>query len=146
MANRSDDTVVRIDPSTRAVTTTIPVGKAPAGIAVSPGSVWVANSGDGTVSRIDPEAGEVSETIEVGESPQSIIAANGRIWVTVQRQTIGSTLLESSGGTARLKLRADIDSVDPALAYHLLVKPASRRHLRAASSTTRTSRPRPAPS
>ena len=129
VANRSDDTVVRIDPSTRAVTTTIPVGKAPAGIAVSPGSVWVANSGDGTVSRIDPETGEVSETIDVGESPQSIIAANGRIWVTVQRQTIGSIPVESSGGTARLST-GGIDSVDPALACHLLVNPASLRHLR----------------
>ena len=55
MANPGDDTVVRIDPTTRAVTTTIPVGKAPAGVAVGAGSVWVANSGDGTVSRIDPE-------------------------------------------------------------------------------------------
>ena len=98
------------------MTTTIPVGKAPTGVAVRPGSVWVANSGDGTVSRIDPEINEVTKTIEVGESPQSIIAANGRIWVTVQRQTIGSTLLESSGGTAHLIMSSNFDSVDPALA------------------------------
>ena len=118
VANRGDDTVVRIDPSTRAVVTTIPVGKAPAGVAFGAGSVWVANSGDGTVSRIDPEAGKVIETIEVGESPQSIVAADGRIWVTVARQTIGSIPVESSGGTARLSLSDNgVDYMDPALAY-----------------------------
>jgi YVTN family beta-propeller protein len=114
VANRSDDTVVRIDPSTQGVTTTISVGKSPAGIAVTPGSVWVANSGDGTVTRIDAEAGTVSETIEVGESPQSVIAADGRIWVTVARQTIGRISVDSSGGTARLRV-GYIDSMDPAL-------------------------------
>ena len=43
--------LVRIDPNRRAVVETIPVGQAPAGVAVGGGSVWVANSGDGTVSR-----------------------------------------------------------------------------------------------
>ena len=55
VADSLDDAVVRIDPNTRAVTTTIPVGRHPAGIAVGAGSVWVANSGDGTVTRIDPD-------------------------------------------------------------------------------------------
>jgi YVTN family beta-propeller protein len=117
VAVRGDDTVVRIDPSTRGVTTTIPVGKAPTGVAFGAGSVWVANSRDGTVSRIDPEAGEVVETIEVGESPQSIVAADGRIWTTVQRQTIGSIPVESSGGTARLTASGDIGPIDPALGF-----------------------------
>ena len=49
-----DGAVVRIDPATNSVTTTIPVGRGPTGIAVGLGSVWVANSRDGTVSRIDP--------------------------------------------------------------------------------------------
>ena len=50
----STTSVVRIDPASNSVTTSIPVGRGPAGIAVGLGSVWVANSVDGTVSRIDP--------------------------------------------------------------------------------------------
>ncbi len=129
VANRGDDTVVRIDPSTRAVSTTIPVGKAPTGVAVGAGSVWVANSGDGTVSRIDPVAGEVGETIEVGESPQSVIAAEGRIWVTVQRQTIGSALLESSGGN-RAPQVGGRHPVHGSRARVPVLLAASRSHLR----------------
>jgi len=119
VANRGDDNVVRIDPTTRSVVTTIGVGKGPVGVAVGAGSVWVANSGDGTVSRIDPESNREIEKIPVGESPQSIVAANGRIWVTVDRQTIGNTPVESSGGTARLSTQdaVVINSMDPALAY-----------------------------
>ena len=54
VADELDDAIVRIDPATNSVTTTIPVGHSPTGIAVGLGSVWVANSVDGTVSRIDP--------------------------------------------------------------------------------------------
>ena len=144
VANRSDDKVVRIDPSTPAVTTTIPVGKAPAGITVSPGAVWVANSGDGTVSRIDPEINEVSETIEVGESPQSIIAANGRIWVTVQRQTIGSSGRKLRGNRPPEHGSSSIPWIRRSRtpSRHGSFSPPPAR----SSSTTRTSRLRPAPS
>ena len=115
VANRGDDTVVRIDARTRAVTTTITVGSAPTGIAVGTGAVWVANSGDGTVSRIDPEARIVSKTIPVGQSPQSVIAADGRIWVSIAQQTIGTLLSDSPGGTARLTVSGDNGfPVDPA--------------------------------
>ena len=146
VANTGDDTVVRIDPSTRAVTTTFPVGKAPVGVAVGTGSVWVANSGDGTVSRIDPEINKVTETIEVGESPQSIVAADGRIWVTVDRQTIESTPVASSGGTVRLSAKRDVRlhgsraRVAPRTPGSCSPPPAR------SSSTTRTSLLRPAPS
>ena len=54
VADSLDNTLVRIDPTTRSVTTTIAVGRSPTGVAVGAGSVWVADSGDGTVTRIDP--------------------------------------------------------------------------------------------
>jgi YVTN family beta-propeller protein len=115
VAYTGDDEVVRFDPSTRAVTATIPVGHAPAGVAVGAGSVWVANSGDGTVTRIDPVT-DKKTTIAVGGSPQAITVAGGRAWVTVDAQTISPTGVAPSRGRARLVARYDAGPMDPALA------------------------------
>ncbi len=115
VADTGDDEVVRIDPSTRAVKTTIPVGHAPAGVALGAGSVWVANSGDGTVTRIDPTTNKTT-TIAVGGSPQAITVAGGRAWVTVDAQTIPPTGVAAGGGTARLVAHYDVGPMDPALA------------------------------
>src|SRR4051794_34244776 len=46
----ANSAVVRLDDGDGSVRDTVPVGDAPAAIAVGGGSVWVANSGDGTVS------------------------------------------------------------------------------------------------
>ena len=87
----STRSTTRSSGSTRAresVTTTIPVGRSPAGVAVGAGSVWVANSGDGTVTRIDPSTDKAIATIAVGGSPQALTVADGRVWVTVDAQSI----------------------------------------------------------
>ena len=118
----------------------------PAGIAVGAGSVWVANSGDGTVTRIDPDGARSRETIQVGGSPQSVVVAGGRVWVTVDQQTIATTSRRAPGGTVRLSAQADVDSMDPALAFDPNLMAAPRRRPARSSSTTRTSPPRPAPS
>ena len=138
VADSLDDGVVRIDPSTRAVTTTIPVGRNPVGVAVGEGSVWVANSGDGTVTRIDPQGGK-RETIPVGGSPQSVVVADGRVWVTVDRQTIANTSAASSGGTLRLSSQGDVGPMDPAFCVSLVAAP--RRHLREAPQLPGQARP-----
>ena len=113
-----DGTLVRIDPSTNASTNTVPVGTLPAGIAIGAGSVWVANSGDGTVTRIDPQTDRVIATIAVGGSPQAITIAEGRAWVTVDATGV-KPAAPAQGGVLRVDfLGADIDSMDPALAYN----------------------------
>jgi YVTN family beta-propeller protein len=77
----------------------------------------VANSGDGTVSRIDPRANRVVATIAIGGAPQAVAIADGRAWVTVDAQTIPASELASADGTLRIESRADVDYMDPALAY-----------------------------
>ena len=120
VADTFDDRVVRIDPSTAAVTTTIRVGRSPSAIAVGDGSVWVANAGDGTVSRIDPAADKVTSTIDVGGSPRSIGVAGAHVWVSVDAPPI-SDALGVSGGTLRMetldRLNLPVDSLDPAISY-----------------------------
>ena len=58
------------------------VGAGPAGIAVTPGAVWVANSLDLTVSKLDPATGTVTATIGVGDGPTGIVVAADGVWVS----------------------------------------------------------------
>jgi virginiamycin B lyase len=71
------------------VTATIHVGPQPAGVAASPGAVWVANAGGPTVSRIDPATDRVVAVIRVGPKlaccaeHMSLTAVPGALWVAV---------------------------------------------------------------
>jgi class 3 adenylate cyclase/ABC-type oligopeptide transport system substrate-binding subunit len=75
--------IARLDPDTRRVVATIPVGNAPSGLAVGAGAVWVSDSTDGTVTRIDSRTNESVETIAVGESASGIAVGAGGVWVAV---------------------------------------------------------------
>jgi YVTN family beta-propeller protein len=82
VSNFHDDTVSRIDPSTRKVVATIPVGEGPDNAAVAAdGTVFVPNVTAGTVSRIDPTTNEVVDTLVVGAMPFPTAFAFGDIWV-----------------------------------------------------------------
>ena len=91
VANRSDRSVSRIDPRTRAVTQKIDVGLSPEALAVTAGDVWVANFADGTVTRINMAANRVVATIVVGTQPAAIGSGPSGVWVansadnTIQR-------------------------------------------------------------
>lgn len=91
VANRSDGTVLRIDPRTHAVVQKIDVGLTPESLAVTAYDVWVANFADGTVTRINIHATKVVDTITVGTRPAAIAYGPGGLWVansgdnTIQR-------------------------------------------------------------
>jgi YVTN family beta-propeller protein len=70
-----------IDSETGKLSSQIPVGAAPAGVAVVPGAIWVTNADDGTVSRIDPDTNAVVQTIRVGAGPAGIAIGAGAVWV-----------------------------------------------------------------
>ncbi len=91
--------VSRIDPNTNRVVATIPVWptnvctpspstscSAPAGIAITPGAVWVVLHHEWTVVRIDPATNTVVATIPIGSGlpesgPEGLAAANGFVYV-----------------------------------------------------------------
>jgi YVTN family beta-propeller protein len=73
--------VSRIDPRTRAVVDTIPVGATPSGIAVGAGDVWVVDNDNDEVSRIDPSVDQVVQTIPVGNAPTGVAVGDGSVWV-----------------------------------------------------------------
>jgi YVTN family beta-propeller protein len=76
------DAVLRIDPATSKVETSIRVGNRPSGIAFGTDRVWVANSQDGTVSTIDPQTNDVG-TSRLGFRPAAVAVDQRGVWVVL---------------------------------------------------------------
>ena len=85
-----DDAIVRIDPISGRMLTTIRVpGRGPTGVAEADGALWVANSRNGSVSRIDPVSNQVTATISMtcrsqclgGAVPLALAAVANQIWI-----------------------------------------------------------------
>jgi len=74
--------LVGIDPRTnRRVGRAIPLGRAPAAVALGAGALWVADELEGTVTRIDPLRGRVVARIRVGHMPTAVAAGQRSVWV-----------------------------------------------------------------
>ncbi|MGH2715736.1 MAG: protein kinase domain-containing protein [Thermoleophilaceae bacterium] len=83
--------VVRIDPSSNAVTRRHPVPSAPGTIAVGAGRVWTAGLRDGTVWRLSLGSGEVVRQPSVGRA-RDLAYHKGRLYVSAE----GPELFESN--------------------------------------------------
>lgn len=84
-----DGTVLRIEPSTGTVLSTLKVGPALRGIIATRDAVWTVSETAGTVSRVDPRAGSVVQVIPVGNGPRSLALGAGGLWVA---NTLDSTV------------------------------------------------------
>ncbi len=85
VANTGDGTVSVIDPTTKAVKTTITVGKTPVGAwSGSNGKMYADNETDQTVSEIDVKTLKVAETINLGFKPGYVAYNNHtkEVWVS----------------------------------------------------------------
>ena len=60
---------------------TLPVGGAPAGLAVGAGSLWVANGDAQALLQIDPRTLALIQTIPVGNGPASVAVGKDAVWV-----------------------------------------------------------------
>jgi streptogramin lyase/tRNA A-37 threonylcarbamoyl transferase component Bud32 len=80
--NTTDDSILRIDPTTWRVAPPVRVGRLPTAVAAGAGAVWVTNGRDGTLSRIDPTTSDV-ETIDLGGAGTDVAVGLGGVWVTV---------------------------------------------------------------
>ena len=89
ITNSGDGTVSVIDTTNNTVVNTIPVGRKPFGVAVTPddSKVYIANSGDNTVSVIDTATNTVTGSpIAVGTNPVGVaVTPDGKtVYVTNQ--------------------------------------------------------------
>ncbi len=70
-----------LDPATGAVEDAIPLGRAPAQIAVGEGAVWTLDANDRTISRIDPRDRANVRTFSTASTPTDLAAGAGAVWV-----------------------------------------------------------------
>jgi len=82
-----DDELLRIDPETNAVVTSVSLSpnRAERWLGVGQSGVWFSNFDDGTVSRVDPETNRVVATIPVQGNPTGIGFSPGAVWVGNER-------------------------------------------------------------
>jgi DNA-binding SARP family transcriptional activator/streptogramin lyase len=75
----------RIDPHTRFVLATIPVGSDPVSVASAGGSIWVASLTDGVLERVSPEQNRVVDTIALHAKPVALASdpEGDGVWVAV---------------------------------------------------------------
>jgi ABC-type transport system substrate-binding protein/class 3 adenylate cyclase len=114
IANAGDNTLVRVDTGTNAVAGTTRVGNGPTAVLATPTALWVANGRDGTVTRHDPRSGKMIGTTRVGGTPDALASADGHVWVAV---AAAPPRQPEAGGVARLTIRDDFASLDPALSF-----------------------------
>jgi ABC-type branched-subunit amino acid transport system substrate-binding protein/DNA-binding beta-propeller fold protein YncE len=70
-----------LDPATGAVEDAIPLGRAPAQIAIGEGAVWTLDANDRTISRIDPRDRANVRTFSTASTPTDLAAGAGALWV-----------------------------------------------------------------
>ena len=72
--------LLRIDPVSNNVTTSVPVGDGPAAVSVGSGRVWVASYRDGTLWQLDPKSGGLTRIAAVGR-PSALTIYDGNAYV-----------------------------------------------------------------
>ena len=72
--------MTRVDPVS-GVTTDIPVGHGPSGVALGQGGVWVTLREDDSLTRLDPESGAAGKAVRVGREPGGVATGAGAVWV-----------------------------------------------------------------
>jgi serine/threonine protein kinase/streptogramin lyase len=78
----SADSLQRIDPTTKTLVATIPVGVHPVGVAVGLGAVWVINKDDSTLMQINPNTNRVVREVSLkGFAPDLIAVGEGAVWM-----------------------------------------------------------------
>ena len=82
VANFSDDSVTRIDPSTSTVVgTAVPVGDGPTAIAADASGAWVTSINDGFLTHVEASSRSTT-SVRVGNGPEGVATTASGVWVT----------------------------------------------------------------
>jgi YVTN family beta-propeller protein len=95
-----------INTGTNLVTTTVAVGLAPAGLAISPDNtrVYVVNNRGNTISVIDVAADSIIGTVNAGSGPESIAIINSLDGMRAYVTNAGSATVTELGGPVTLTI------------------------------------------
>ena len=107
IANETDGTITRVDPSTNAIvwrarldTDPLPT-TSPVGVAFGGGSLWAADRGSDRVWQLDPATGAILGVAHVGDAHEFVGFAEGGVWVSSEDGTVGR-LDPASGAVTKL--------------------------------------------
>lgn len=81
---RSENQIVKVDPSTDAVAVVFDVPPGATAARVGFGSLWVSHNALDVVSRLDPATGKVIASIDVGNGPRFLAIGADGVWVMNQ--------------------------------------------------------------
>ncbi|RXA15078.1 PKD domain-containing protein [Methanosarcina sp. MSH10X1] len=123
ITNFNSNTVSVINTSSDAVTATVPVGKKPMGVAVSPDGtrIYVANvnyEGRGTVSVIDTARNEVTATVDIGYKygPCGVaVTPDGKKLFVADRDINGVSLIDTATNTVTATMPAGANPLGVAI-------------------------------
>ncbi|HII91715.1 MAG TPA: YncE family protein, partial [Methanosarcina sp.] len=102
ITNSESNSVSVIDATTNKVTTTIPVGSNPIGVAINPNGtkVYVVNARSSDVSVIDTATNSVVATVRAGNFPQGIVVSpNGKKVYVTNRDSNNVFVIDTSTNT-----------------------------------------------
>ncbi|HII92052.1 MAG TPA: beta-propeller fold lactonase family protein, partial [Methanosarcina sp.] len=103
ITNSEGNSVSVIDATTNKVTTTIPVGSNPIGVAINPNGtkVYVVNARSSDVSVIDTATNSVVATVRAGNFPQGIVVSpNGKKVYVTHRYSNNVSVIDTGENTA----------------------------------------------
>jgi DNA-binding SARP family transcriptional activator len=101
--------VLRIDPTTRAVTDEIRIARAgdeapfPVAVAAAADAVWVLNRNTASVTRIDPRTRGIDDSVPIGidRVPNDVAAADGSAWVANEDGTLSRIGVDASTASSQ---------------------------------------------
>jgi class 3 adenylate cyclase/streptogramin lyase len=124
VVEREDEQVVRMNPDTGSIETTIPIGaprlqgltfrrpEVQSAVAAGESGVWVVDAVEGLVWQIDPVQNRVKQTISVGAGAKAVAIGFGSVWVANGLTGTVSRIDPSSGHVIkRIKVAARLAGI-----------------------------------
>ncbi len=113
------DQLLKVDPASGSIVSSIAVGPKPRFLTAGAGSIWTLNQGDGTISRVDAKTGKLLATISCGIAGGGgeITFGAGSIWATMfdfpvtQVDPATNTVVKQWAGAGGDGLRFGFDSL-----------------------------------
>jgi len=100
VTNERSDNVSVIDTATNTVIKTVPIGKRPRGIGLSPDGkeIYIAASGDNAIVVLDPESLTVVRSFKSGNDPETFaVHRNGNIYISNEEDAKASVFNPETG-------------------------------------------------
>ena len=112
------DALLKVDPASGRVISTIAVGPKPRFLTAGEGSIWTLNQGDGSISRVEEQTGKVTRiNAGVPGAGGEITFGNGFVWVTMfdfpitQISSASNSVVHQWGGAGGDGIRFGLGSI-----------------------------------